>query len=96
MDRPEQGGPAFPGEVEEEIRHSNGLLPDEINVIRRPVSGMTLLEWYAGQALMGICSSGPAFPVTHDRIAGDAYRLGIAAEACKLAAALVSEVRRAR
>ena len=43
------GGPAFPGEYAITMRHPEG--GDETRMISG--SGMTLRDWYAGQALMG-------------------------------------------
>jgi hypothetical protein len=40
-------------------------------------AGMSLLDWFAGQALAGLCAD-PTMPGPDEHIAGCAYRMAIA------------------
>ena len=51
----DNGGQAFPAGAETEVAHSE-FGPHESPTGNRP--GMTLRDWFAGQALMGILSYG--------------------------------------
>lgn len=54
MNRSESGGPAFPRPVSVDPTH--GTLPDGDDVIREQ-EGMSLRDWFAGQALAGLLAS---------------------------------------
>ena len=69
MTKPNDGGPAFP------------RAGDQVNL---PVKGMTLRQWYAGQALAGFCAE----PYTEEVV----YERSIAERSCDLADALIDEL----
>jgi len=52
--RPATGGPAFPRPASEFT--GGGTLPDGNDAIREQ-GGMTLRQWYAGQALVGLLAA---------------------------------------
>lgn len=62
LDDPRFGGPAFP---------TNGL--NEPYEKRHPRPGMTLLDYFAGQALVGALASDRPAQLCPDEIARDAY-----------------------
>ena len=62
MSKIEDGGPAFAAGAANE---STGWTQE----------GMSLRDWFAGQALSGICASGPATDWTNDLLASEAYSL---------------------
>ncbi len=66
MSAQNDGGPAFPSGKSENPGFENSHPLHE---------GMTLLDWFAGQALAGICASGPGTQWTNERLAADAYGL---------------------
>ena len=53
------GGPAFP-HIKSFVQgeHKNGREADRLGYHTEGSNGMTLRQWYAGQALVGIISSG--------------------------------------
>jgi len=59
----DKSGPAFPGE---------GFEPGAGKVHFR---GMTLRDYFAGQALAGICASGQAMPAADELTARTAYQI---------------------
>lgn len=59
------GGPAFPGEVYSGT--ANGVKQFE------PHSGMTLLDWFAGQALLGLLSNPRTKHVIADEVSKNCY-----------------------
>jgi hypothetical protein len=61
MSQKPDGGPAFP---------ARDFWSDDGG---KHWHGMTLRDHFAGQALAGICASGPT--IDNERIAGEAYRL---------------------
>jgi len=62
----DDGGPAFPGK-HEVYRHGDG------SVMHAQDPGMTLRDWFAGQALAGLMSQPKAWAEPHERMALDAY-----------------------
>ena len=62
MDGKIDGGPAFPGQVQTGVQtvagiHGYGVshdVPDRTFPVYSPTPGMTLRDWFAGQALAGI------------------------------------------
>jgi hypothetical protein len=58
------GGPAFP---------QAGFIMDHGDTILPPVAGMPLRDWFAGQALMGICANTDWTPTDAHLVARDAY-----------------------
>jgi len=67
MSKIDNGGPAFPFS-HKDITAEGG----EFAVYRH---GMSLRDWFAGQALAGICASGPGTQWTDARIASAAYAM---------------------
>jgi hypothetical protein len=63
--RIDDGGAAFPGEVETSMC---GIKE------RYPVSGMTLRDWFAGQALAGLASEWQTIPGSYEDTIGGAAR----------------------
>ncbi len=57
------GGPAFPGQM------PTGFDPRSGNYFE----GMTLRDWFAGQAACGYCSREDSIRAHYDAIAADAY-----------------------
>ena len=67
MSAPNDGGPAFP---------IPGIIGADNNFIELPIQGMSLRDWFAGQALAGFCAN----PVgisnwSPEGISQDAYRI---------------------
>lgn len=58
QDKLEDGGPAFPSRKDEPLPGGGGYRND------RP--GMSLRDWFAGQALTGILAGGFAGTIPHD------------------------------
>ena len=56
------GGPAFPGF-------------DPASETPKPLNGMSLRDWFAGQALVGICANTDWTPASSVTLASDAYDL---------------------
>lgn len=53
----EDGGPAFPAAREESV-----FVEELDRYINRPVSGMSLRDYFAGQALAGMCANSRLVP----------------------------------
>lgn len=43
--------------------------------LAQATGGMTLRDYFAAQAMQGICASGPSISFTNDRIAEEAYAM---------------------
>lgn len=65
------GGPAFPQIRGGDVSWDDGTKSREI----WDHPGMSIRDYFAAQALAGICSSGPSAHWTNDRISKDAYEL---------------------
>ena len=58
----DNGGPVYPGlHPSKECRYSD--------------PGMNLLDYFAGEALQGICASGPTADYSDEKIANESYNL---------------------
>ena len=87
MDRKETGGPAFPRPASEYTK--SGTLPDGNDAINEQ-EGMTLRDYFAGQALIGIMSNDPLLVVLINKNLDDPF--GAVAEKCgKQADAMIKE-----
>lgn len=82
---PADGGPAFP---------RSGYYPDNLaklsaeqrdSVYNAPSDGMSLFQWYAGQALVGLVQSLPKNPTTSDMAK-------VAKASCDMAQAMIDEL----
>jgi hypothetical protein len=63
-DKPDDGGPAFPLYIPEGV-----LVEKDFNV-----DGMSLRDWFAGQALMGLCSGSAFEHITKTGMSGIACK----------------------
>lgn len=72
----DDGGLAFPGKRFKKLRVGEDVRGNPVfNHGEVEYPGMSLRDWLAGQALAGICASGPTSEWTDWRIAKDAYNL---------------------
>lgn len=60
-EQPKDGGPAFPARPREQMMGGTISATNE---------GMSLRDWFAGQALMGVLAGGLADTIPHDDING--------------------------
>lgn len=71
------GGPAFPAEVDNNtIETVEGFFDEPVAAgERHQYRGMSLRDYFAAEALQGICASGPGSDISNSFIASESYAL---------------------